>query len=88
MQLKGYKTPMECTRAIYGANGVKGLYAGFTPFLMQSMAKSSVRFLAFEMITESIGRSGIDSTQAWCALLGELNRELSVCVRTAAPVCY
>jgi len=60
MQLKGYKNPIECTRAIYGANGMRGLYAGFTPFLMQSMAKSSVRFFSFELITETIDQSGID----------------------------
>jgi len=85
MQLKGYKTPMECTRAIYGANGIKGLYAGFTPFLMQSMAKSSVRFLAFEIITESIGRSGIDSTQAWCALLAGLGAGTIESLSLTAP---
>jgi hypothetical protein len=45
---------MECTRAIMKAKGVGGLYAGFVPFLMQSSAKSSIRFFAFEALSNGV----------------------------------
>jgi solute carrier family 25 citrate transporter 1 len=57
---QGYRTPMECTRAIVQANGVIGLYAGFWPFMIQSAAKSSVRFYSFEMLSNAVDRAGID----------------------------
>jgi len=64
---------MECTRAIVDANGVRGLYAGFVPFLGQMIAKSSVRFLAFEVITDAIDLSGVDrekNKSAWALVAG------------------
>ena len=54
MQLQGYRSPLECTRAILQAKGVLGLYAGFVPFLMQSAAKSSVRFYSFELLANGV----------------------------------
>jgi hypothetical protein len=64
MQLKGYKDPIVCTRAILAANGVKGLYAGFVPFLLQSSAKSSIRFFAFEAISQHL-MAGADAVQIY-----------------------
>jgi hypothetical protein len=60
MQLQGYRTPMECTRAIMKAKGVGGLYAGFWPFLMQSSAKSSIRFFGFEALSNGVDTLGFD----------------------------
>lgn len=60
MQLRGYRSPMECTRAIVQANGVAGLYAGFWPFLIQSAAKSSVRFFSFELLSNGVDNCGFD----------------------------
>jgi solute carrier family 25 citrate transporter 1 len=60
IQLQGYKTPMEATRAIVQASGVKGLYAGFWPFLIQSSAKSSIRFFAFEALSKTADNFGAD----------------------------
>ena len=63
MQLQGYKTPMEGVRAIMGAKGVAGLYAGFWPFLIQSSAKSSIRFYGFEAIASAVDSAGIDRSK-------------------------
>jgi solute carrier family 25 citrate transporter 1 len=63
MQLQGYRTPMECTRAIMKAKGVAGLYAGFWPFLIQSSAKSSIRFFGFEAIQNGVDSMGIDRSK-------------------------
>lgn len=63
MQLQGYKTPMEGTRAIMKAKGVAGLYAGFWPFLIQSSAKSSIRFYGFEAIASGVDSLGVDRSQ-------------------------
>ena len=41
---------MAVTRAIVNAKGIAGLYSGFRPFLIQMMAKSSVRFFGFEFL--------------------------------------
>ena len=60
MQLKGYRSPVECTRAIVQANGVAGLYAGFLPFCIQSAAKTSVRFYSYETLTAAVDYCGID----------------------------
>lgn len=77
MQLKGYATPMECTRAIVKANGVMGLYAGFVPFLLQSSAKSSIRFFSFELISGAIdsqlgltGQLRSDNAAVWALVAG------------------
>eukprot|EP00324_Dicrateria_rotunda_P001971 CAMPEP_0206167944 /NCGR_PEP_ID=MMETSP1474-20131121/30209_1 /ASSEMBLY_ACC=CAM_ASM_001110 /TAXON_ID=97495 /ORGANISM="Imantonia sp., Strain RCC918" /LENGTH=252 /DNA_ID=CAMNT_0053572957 /DNA_START=56 /DNA_END=814 /DNA_ORIENTATION=- len=58
MQLQGYKSPLEVTRAIIRAKGVPGLYAGFWPFLVQSSLKTSVRFFSFEALQTLVDRSG------------------------------
>ncbi len=63
MQLQGYKTPMEGTRAIMKAKGVLGLYAGFWPFLIQSSAKSSIRFLGFEVLLNGVDSLGFDRSK-------------------------
>lgn len=63
MQLQGYKSPIECTRAIMKANGVAGLYAGFFPFLVQSAAKSSIRFFSFELLEKAVDGCGFDRKQ-------------------------
>ena len=60
MQLKGYRSPMECTRAIVQANGISGLYAGFLPFCIQSAAKTSVRFYSYETLAAAVDYCGID----------------------------
>jgi len=60
MQLQGYRSPIECTKAIVRANGVMGLYAGFVPFCIQSAAKTSVRFFSFETLTRAVDQAGID----------------------------
>lgn len=73
MQLRGYRSPLECTRAIMGANGVRGLYAGFWPFLIQSTAKSSVRFYSFELLAATVDRCGVDRSRnpgAWTMICG------------------
>lgn len=74
MQLQGYKTPMACTRAILDAKGVLGLYAGFWPFLVQSAAKSSVRFYAFELIASTVDRLSLGDRKAnpgfWALVCG------------------
>merc|ERR1740117_2308526 len=73
MQLQGYRTPMECTRAITQAKGVAGLYAGFWPFLIQSAAKSSVRFYSFEMLSSAVDYFGIDRSASpgkWSLVCG------------------
>merc|ERR1719203_1558240 len=59
MQLRGY-SPLECARAIISAKGVAGLYSGFWPFLIQSAAKSSIRFFAFEALSNLVDRSSVD----------------------------
>ena len=63
MQLQGYKTPLEGTRAIMKAKGVAGLYAGFWPFLIQSSAKSSIRFLGFEALSNAVDSMGVDRSK-------------------------
>ncbi|KAL1503696.1 hypothetical protein AB1Y20_012169 [Prymnesium parvum] len=60
MQLQNYRSPLECTKAIVQANGVRGLYAGFAPFCLQSAAKTSVRFFAFETLASAVDRCGVD----------------------------
>ena len=54
MQLKRYSSPIATAEAIIAAKGVAGLYAGFVPFLIQSSAKSSVRFFSFEMLANAV----------------------------------
>lgn len=54
MQLKKFRSPLATAEAIIAAKGVAGLYAGFVPFLIQSSAKSSVRFLSYEMIANGV----------------------------------
>jgi hypothetical protein len=63
MQLQGYRSPVACTRAILLAKGVPGLYAGFWPFMVQSAAKSSVRFFSFELLSQAVDRSGVDRSR-------------------------
>lgn len=73
MQLQGYRTPMECHRAIVRANGVKGLYNGFWPFLAQCSAKAAIRFFSFEAINRAIDSAGVDrtaNTTAWALFSG------------------
>ena len=55
------------------ANGVGGLYAGFVPFLLQSSAKSSIRFFGFEALQKAVDGVGIDRSKnpsAWSLLCG------------------
>ena len=54
MQLKKFRSPLATAEAIIAAKGVAGLYAGFVPFLIQSSAKSSVRFLSYEVIANGV----------------------------------
>ena len=68
IQLQGYSGPVQCARAIVKANGVKGLYAGFVPFLMQSSAKSSIRFFSFELLSDLIGSAGFNQKHPAAAL--------------------
>ena len=73
MQLQGYKTPMAATRAILEVKGVAGLYAGFVPFLLQSSAKSSIRFFGFEALQNAVDRCGFDRSAqpgAWSLVCG------------------
>jgi len=57
------KGPLETTRAILKGKGVIGLYAGFWPFLIQSSAKSSIRFLGFEALSNGVDSLGIDRSK-------------------------
>ena len=65
---------MACTRAIIDAKGVVGLYAGFWPFLIQSAAKSSVRFYSFELIANAVDRLQLGDRKAnpgfWALVCG------------------
>ena len=73
MQLKTYKSPMACTRAIVKADGVHGLYYGFRPFLLQASGKAAVRFFMYENICSLVDRSGADRSAApakWSMLCG------------------
>ena len=54
MQLRQFRSPIATAEAIIAAKGVAGLYAGFVPFLIQSSAKSSVRFFSFEMLANAV----------------------------------
>jgi len=54
MQLKRFSSPIATAEAIIAAKGVAGLYSGFVPFLVQSAAKSSVRFFSFEMLANAV----------------------------------
>jgi hypothetical protein len=69
IQLQGYSGPVSCARAIVKANGVAGLYAGFVPFLMQSSAKSSIRFFGFEVLQDALGSMGYDKKSPAVSLL-------------------
>ncbi|KAL3895148.1 MAG: hypothetical protein SGPRY_013594 [Prymnesium sp.] len=60
MQLRSFCSPIEVTRAIVQANGVRGLYAGFWPFCLQSSAKTSVRFFSYESLCAAVDRCGVD----------------------------
>ena len=67
----------QCARAIVKANGVKGLYAGFWPFLMQSSAKSSIRFFGCVLCRITAGHRPLLQTVECSALL--------VCFLTVVP---
>ena len=54
MQLRKFSSPFATAEAIIAAKGVSGLYAGFVPFLIQSSAKSSVRFFSFELLANAV----------------------------------
>ena len=54
MQLKTYSSPFGCGRAIVAADGVKGLYYGFRPFLLQASGKAAVRFFMYENICRAV----------------------------------
>jgi len=60
IQLQGYSGPVTATRAILAAKGVGGLYAGFGSFLIQSSAKSSIRFFGFEALGQMADSFGAD----------------------------
>ena len=83
------KGPIECTRAIMKAKGVAGLYAGFWPFLIQSSAKSSIRFLGYETLQNGVDSMGIDRSKMPGShrFRRAYNEPVLARVRGAAPEC-
>ena len=73
MQLKTYSSPFGCGRAIVAADGVKGLYYGFRPFLLQASGKAAVRFFMYENICRAVDACGADRAAApakWSMVCG------------------
>eukprot|EP00362_Geleiidae_sp_MMETSP1317_P002116 CAMPEP_0201281708 /NCGR_PEP_ID=MMETSP1317-20130820/3852_1 /ASSEMBLY_ACC=CAM_ASM_000770 /TAXON_ID=187299 /ORGANISM="Undescribed Undescribed, Strain Undescribed" /LENGTH=105 /DNA_ID=CAMNT_0047592367 /DNA_START=44 /DNA_END=361 /DNA_ORIENTATION=+ len=49
-----YKNPVHCAVSIFKDSGVKGLYRGTMPFLIQTAGKASIRFTAFGFIKRAL----------------------------------
>ena len=54
MQLQGYKTPMQCTRAILDAKGVAGLYAGLSPKVARALGSGALQFSVLETVKDGV----------------------------------
>lgn len=73
MQLKSFSSPVSCMRSIVAVDGVRGLYFGFKPFLVQASGKAAVRFFMYESIVAAVDRAGIDRSKSparWSMLCG------------------
>jgi hypothetical protein len=62
-QLQSHKNLRTLTRSIIEASGVRGLYAGFFPFLVQASGKASVRFFSYYSLCAAIDSVGIDRSK-------------------------
>ena len=51
---------MECGRKIVKVDGVKGLYAGFGPFVTQASGKAAVRFFMYDVLCKTVDSFGVD----------------------------
>lgn len=52
-----------CAKTIVKADGVKGLYKGFAPFVVQASGKAAVRFLCYDTLCNLVDGAGIDRSQ-------------------------
>lgn len=60
IQVDDYHNPkyggtMDAFRKVYAAEGVKGLFRGFTPAMARSIPANAACFLAYELVRESLG---------------------------------
>jgi hypothetical protein len=72
-QQKG-TTLSQCYRKVVQKDGVRGLYRGFAPFLVQAVGKSAVRFAMFGLLTDAVdsipGIERKENRTLWSAFCG------------------
>ena len=73
MQIKKYPGAVACARTIVKADGARGLYYGFQPFVVQASGKAAVRFFMFETLKDAAAKGGADlegNATMWNLLCG------------------
>jgi solute carrier family 25 carnitine/acylcarnitine transporter 20/29 len=60
IQVDNYHNPkyagtMDAFQKVYAAEGVKGLFRGFSPAMARSIPANAACFLAYELVRESLG---------------------------------
>lgn len=73
MQIKQHTGMFSCARLIVTADGTRGLYFGFKPFMIQASGKAAVRFCMYDMLCKGVDAAEIDRSQhptMWTSICG------------------
>jgi len=60
LQIRPQDGFVGCTKRIVNADGVRGLYFGFQPFVVQASGKAAVRFFAYDIFSRLLSSMGFD----------------------------
>tara|TARA_B100000513_G_scaffold195064_1_gene124957 strand:- start:1700 stop:2347 length:648 start_codon:yes stop_codon:yes gene_type:complete len=73
MQIKHHAGMFSCAQSIIGTDGVRGLYFGFRPFIIQASGKAAVRFYMFDMLCKGVDAAGVERSRhptMWTSICG------------------